>query len=79
MPPSTRPTPPLVSDCLERPQGQYPHEPEAPAAGESITDTYLRALKAWGNSVLGIATKDREAWHGERRCIRGKAKAGAIR
>lgn len=79
MAPSTKPTPPLVTDCLERPQGVFPHEPAAPAAGEPITDIYVRALKAWGNRVLGIATLDRKAWQGERRCIRGKAEQGAIR
>jgi hypothetical protein len=33
----------------------------------------------WANRTLGIATKDREAWRGERQCIRDKAKTGAIR
>lgn len=77
--PSTRPTPPQVTDCLDEPQGVYPPEPARPTAGEAITDRYVIELIAWGNRVLGIATVDRILWRGERRCIRKLEAAGQVR
>jgi hypothetical protein len=76
---STKPTPPRVSDCLERPQGVYPPEPVAPKPGTPIPDRYVIELRAWGNAVLGVATTDRVQWRGERKCIRRIQEAGQIR
>lgn len=76
---STKPTPPRVSDCLEVPEGVYPPEPAAPKPGAPITDRYVIELRAWGNSVLGVATIDRVQWRGERKCIRKMQEAGQIR
>lgn len=77
--PSTPPTPPLVTDCIEEPQGVFPPEPERPKAGAPIPDTYVQRLIGWANQVLGIATTDRIAWRGERRCLRKMQDAGQIR
>lgn len=65
-----------MTDCLERPQGQYTEPPQPPA---TLTDEWARVIWGWANRTLGTATKDRKAWGGERECIRGKAKTGAIR
>jgi hypothetical protein len=77
--PSTPPTPPRVSDCLEAPAGVYPPEPVRPKPGAPIPDSYVRDLLAWGNAVLGVATVDRLLWRGERKCIRKIQEAGQIR
>jgi hypothetical protein len=77
--PSTKPTPPRVSDCLEAPEGVYPPEPKRPPDGAPIPDSYIVELTAWGNRVLGIATTDRLLWRGERKCIRKMQEAGQIR
>jgi len=74
-----KPTPPLVSDCLDEPEGVYPDEPARPKPGAPITDSYIVQLHAWGNRVLGIATNDRLRWRGERRCVRKMVEAGQIR
>jgi hypothetical protein len=76
---STKPTPPLVTDCLEAPQGVFPPEPKRPAEGDAITDRYVSTLIGWGNRILGIATDDRIKWRGERRCIRKIQQDGQIR
>ena len=65
-----------MTDCLETPTGVYPNEPAEP---KTLTDGYVVALKSWANAVLGIATTDRVAWRGERRCIRALQSAGQIR
>jgi len=54
----------------------YPNEPTQPRV---ISDRYIVELKSWGNSVLSIATEDRLAWRGERRCIRRKQAQGMVR
>ena len=68
-----------MTNCVAEPDGVYPAEPARPKAGTPIPDTYVTALIAWGNRVLGIAEKDRIAWRGERRCIHGLQEAGQIR
>lgn len=70
---------PLITPCLEAPTAFVPDEPEAPADGAPIPDTYVAALKGWANSLLGVVTQDRIAWRGERRCIRRFQEAGKIR
>lgn len=75
-PRSTPPTPPRVTDCLSVPEGVYPNEPARPAA---LTDAYVRALHAWANTILGIATTDRVRWAGERDCVRRLRDAGQVR
>lgn len=72
-------TPPAVLVCLEEPAGVYPPEPTRPKVGEPITDTYIKALHDWVNQILGIATDDRIAWRGERRCIQKLAEDGQVR
>lgn len=74
----TKPDPPLVTPCLEQPTAHVPGEPAGPAPGEPITDSYVVALQAWANSLLGTITADRIAWRGERRCIRRIGEAGHI-
>lgn len=74
----TKPTPPLVTPCLEQPSAHVADEPEAPAAGAPISDAYVVALKAWANSLLGTITADRIAWRGERRCIDRLKDAGQV-
>lgn len=74
--PFVKPTPPLVTECLQAPDGVYPNEPARPKA---LTDSYVVDLVAWANQVLGIATADRIRWRGERRCIRQLQDAGQIR
>ncbi len=73
---SPPPTPPLVTDCLEQPQGVYPNEPARP---KTLTDDYVKALVSWGNKVLGIATDDRIRWSKERGCVRDLQEAGQVR
>lgn len=70
---------PLITPCLEEPTAYVPDEPQAPADGAPIPDSYVVALKAWANSLLGVVTQDRIAWRGERRCIRRFADEGQIR
>lgn len=64
-----RPDPPMVTPCLEEPTAHVADEPAAPAAGAPIPDTYVVALKAWANGLLGVITADRIAWRAERRCV----------
>ena len=73
---SPPPTPPLVTSCIEQPQGVYPNEPTRPKA---LTDDYVKALISWGNKVLGIATDDRIRWAKERGCIGKLQEAGQVR
>ena len=73
-----KPTPPLVTACLEQPTAHVADEPAAPAGGAPITDGYVVALKAWANSLLGTITADRIAWRGERRCIDRLKDAGQV-
>lgn len=75
---ATKPPPPLVTPCLERPAAHIPDEPEAPPAGEPIPDTYVRDLKAWANELLGVIVADRITWRSERRCVSRIAEAGHI-
>ncbi|MDC7805539.1 hypothetical protein PQS31_01670 [Luteimonas sp BLCC-B24] len=70
---------PLITPCLDAPTAYIPDEPEAPADGAPIPDSYVVALKGWANSLLGVVTQDRIAWRGERRCIRRFQEAGQIR
>lgn len=74
-----RADPPLITPCLDEPSAFVPDEPQAPADGAPIPDTYVVALKGWANSLLGVVTQDRIAWRGERRCIRRFQEAGQIR
>lgn len=76
MPPQIRPAPPLVSDCLVTPSSDVP-TPPYPAA--VLTDEWVKRIWGWTSSALGVITTDRTEWQGERDCIRGKAKTGAIR
>lgn len=70
---------PLITPCLDAPTAYVPDEPQAPADGAPIPDSYVVALKAWANSLLGVVTQERIAWRGERRCIRRFADEGQIR
>lgn len=70
--------PPLVTPCLQEPAAAVADEPERPAAGEPLTDTYVVALLGWANSLLGTITADRTAWRGERRCIHALRDAGQV-
>jgi hypothetical protein len=76
MPPSIKPTPPLVTDCLVVPQRRVENPPAPPA---TLTDEWARRVWRWASDALGVITGDRTEWQGERDCIRGKAKTGAIR
>lgn len=73
-----KPTPPLVTPCLEAPSAHVPDEPAPPADGAPIPDTYVVALNAWANQLLGVITADRIAWRGERRCIHRLQDAGQV-
>lgn len=77
--PSTPPTPPDATSCIETPQGVYPAEPTRPAPGAPITDAYVARLLEWGNTTLGIATVDRILWKSERKCLTRMQEAGLIR
>ncbi|KLJ02830.1 hypothetical protein [Luteimonas sp. FCS-9] len=70
---------PLITPCLDEPTAYVPDEPQAPAEGAAIPDSYVVALKGWANSLLGVVTQDRIAWRGERRCIRRFQDEGQIR
>lgn len=76
MPPSTKPTPPLVTDCLEVPTRQLKKPVQPP---DPITDVWAKATWGWISDAIGLVTADREQWQGERDCIRKKAATGAIR
>lgn len=74
-----RAEPPLVSPCIDEPSAFVPDEPAPPPDGAPIPDTYVVALKAFSNGLLGVITQDRIAWRGERRCIRRLQEAGQVR
>jgi len=76
MPPSIKPTAPLVTDCLIVPQRQVVNPPRPPAM---LTDEWAKRIWGWASDALGVIAGDRTEWQGERDCIRGKAKTGAIR
>lgn len=76
MPPSIKPTPPLVTDCLVAPTRQLA-KPELPPA--ILTDAWVKRTWRWMSDAVGVVTSDREQWQGERKCIRGKAATRAIR
>lgn len=76
MPPSIKPTPPLVTDCLAVPAGQVTNPPMPP---DPLTDEWAKRMWAWASDHLGLITADRKAWQSERDCVRGKAETGAIR
>lgn len=76
MPPSIKPTAPLVSDCLVVPTRQYAPVPPMPVM---LTDAWARSAWRWMSDALGIGAADRTDWQGERDCVRGKAATGAIR
>lgn len=76
---ATKPNPPPVSGCIERPVAHVPDEPEAPPEGAPIPDTYVVALKAYANALLGVITVDRLGWRGERKCIHTLIDAGQVR
>lgn len=76
MPPSIKPTPPLVTDCLAVPDGRYTSPPAPPSV---LTAEWAKRMWAWANATLGTATEDRLEWQGERECVRAKADTGAIR
>lgn len=75
MPPSIKPTPPQVTDCLAVPTSQVTKPTPPP---DPLTDEWARRAWAWISDALGIITTDRTEWQGERDCVRGKAKTGAI-
>lgn len=76
MPPSIKPTPPQVTDCLAVPTGQVTNPPMPP---DPITDEWAKRMWRWASDHLGLITADRKEWQGERTCLRGKAATGAIR
>lgn len=76
MPPSIKPTPPLVTDCLAVPEGRYTAPPKPDAV---LTAEWAKRMWSWANTTLGIATVDRTQWAGERACVRAKADTGAVR
>lgn len=76
MPPSIKPTPPLVTDCLAVPDGRYTAPPKP---GVDLTADWAKRMWAWANATLGLAAEDRIKWQGERDCVRAKAATGAIR
>lgn len=76
MPPSIKPTPPLVTDCLVNPTSAVAAPPAPPAV---LTDEWAKRIWAWASDTLGVVIADRQEWRGERACIRGKAETGAIR
>jgi hypothetical protein len=76
MPPSVKPTPPLVSDCLVVPQGRVTAPPTPPTP---LTDQWAKQMWSWASGMIGLVTTEREQWQGERACIRGKVEAGAVR
>lgn len=75
---AVKPTPPLVTPCLEEPSAHVPDEPQAPPDGAPITDAYVRDLKAWSNALLGVIVDDRLTWRSERRCIGRLQDAGQV-
>lgn len=76
MPPSIKPAPPLVSDCLVAPSSDIADVPEPDAV---LTDEWAKRMWLWASDTLGVIRTDRTEWQGERSCIRAKAKTGAIR
>lgn len=76
MPPSVKPTPPLVTDCLAVPTSTVAPVPEPPTV---LTDAWAADIWGWASGALATITTDRTQWQGERDCIRGKAETGAIR
>lgn len=76
MPPSIKPTPPLVTDCLVVPSSQVTKPPVPP---DPLTDDWAKRMWRWASDALGVVSTDRKEWQGERSCIRGKAETGAIR
>lgn len=76
MPPSIKPTAPLVTDCLIVPQRLVTAPPAPPA---TLTDEWAKRMWAWASNMIGVDTADRTDWQGERDCVRAKAKTGAIR
>lgn len=77
--PSTKPTPPRVSDCLDKPAAPLPPVPLRPPEGAPIPAGYVQSLEAWINAAAGIATVDRLLWAGANRCIRKMQDAGQVR
>lgn len=77
MPPSIKPAPPLVTDCLAVPTAEVPNPP-APPVGQ-LTPEWAKKVWGWMNAAAGVIAQDRTQWQGERDCIRGKAEQGAIR
>ena len=76
MPPSVKPTAPLVTDCLIVPQRQVTAPPAPP---KDLTDEWAKAIWGWASSTIGLIQEDRTEWQGERRCITKKAATGVIR
>ncbi|GAB2619768.1 hypothetical protein GCM10027191_14800 [Novilysobacter erysipheiresistens] len=76
MPPSIKPAPPLVTDCLAAPSSDIAPVPVPP---EVLTDAWALAMWRWASGALAAITADRTQWQGERDCVRGKASTGAIR
>lgn len=76
MPPSIKPTPPLVTDCLAVPARQLAAPPAPPPV---LTDEWAKRVWGWASDAIGLVHADREEWQGERDCVRGKARTGAIR
>ncbi len=76
-PPSIKPAPPLVTDCLVAPSADIPNPP-APPVG-ALTPEWAKAAWRWMSAAVGVITQDRTEWQGERTCLRAKAETGAIR
>lgn len=76
-PPSIKPAPPLVSNCLVAPTADIPDPPPPPVA--VLTPEWAKAAWRWMSAAAGVITQDRTEWQGERTCIRGKVEQGAIR
>lgn len=75
-PSGIKPAPPMVTDCLQVPTSHIDEPPPPPA---TLTDEWVAAAWGWMSDALGWITADREAWAGERGCVRAKAATGAVR
>ena len=77
-PPSTPPTPPDVRQCREGHTRDVSSVPWL-AAGQPITDRWMKAMWNWSNDALGILTQERQLRQAEHDCEDELAKEGYIR
>lgn len=68
-----------MTDCLDTPVLVLADEPERPAAGAPIPDSYVVASTLWQAQAAAVVRDDRTRWRGEQQCIRARAEAGTIR